>query len=201
MELIVGTDSTWSLRVWICLKIVNVKAIDVVIDLTNADYKAKILQHSPTGLVPAFIDGNIEIHDSLAITEYLNESSQGGLYPDSVMQRAFARSLCAEMHSGFINLRQQFPFTLKPVAKKTELSDDIQEEVARIEAIFELAELPYMFEFSGAVDAFYAILAFRLKSYGISLKGKAGEYQRSLLKWDLLKQAIAQAEEWEKSVK
>lgn len=201
MELVVGTDSTWSLRVWICLQIVNVKATDVVIDLTDADYKAKILTHSPTGLVPAFIDGNIEIHDSLAITEYLNESSQGGLYPDSVKQRAFARSLCAEMHSGFMHLRQQFPFTLKPVAKKAELSDEVKQEIARIEAIFELAELPYMFEFAGAVDAFYAILAFRLKSYGISLKGKAGEYQRSLLKWGLLKQAIAQAEEWEKSVK
>ena len=74
MELVVGTDSTWSLRVWICLQIVNIKATDVVIDLTDADYKEKILMHSPSGLVPAFIDGNIEIHDSLAITEYLNES-------------------------------------------------------------------------------------------------------------------------------
>jgi len=197
MELIVGTDSTWSLRVWICLQIVNIKATDVVIDLTDADYKAKILAHSPSGLVPAFIDGHIEIHDSLAITEYLNESSLGGLYPDSVKQRAFARSLCAEMHSGFMNLRQQFSFTLKPVAKATLLSDEVKQEIARIEAIFESAELPFMFEFAGAVDAFYAILAYRLNSYGITLKGKAGEYQKSLLNWDLLKQAIIQAEEWE----
>jgi glutathione S-transferase len=58
-----------------------------------------------------------------------------------------------------------------------------------------------MFEFAGAVDAFYAILAFRLKSYGITLKGRAGEYQQSLLDWDLLKQAIAQAEQWEKNAK
>ena len=117
------------------------------------------------------------------------------------MQRAFARSLCAEMHSGFMNLRQQFSFTLKSVPKATLLSDDVKQEIARIEAIFELAELPYMFEFAGAVDAFYAILAYRLKSYGINLKGKAGEYQRSLLKWNLLKQAIVRAEEWEKSCK
>lgn len=201
MELVVGTDSTWSLRVWICLQIVNVKATDVVIDLTEADYKVKTLQHSPTGLVPAFIDGNIEIHDSLAITEYLNESSQGALYPDSVKQRAFARSLCAEMHSGFMGLRQQFPFTLKAVSNNSPLSDQVKQEIARIESIFESAELPYMFEFAGAVDAFYAILAFRLKSYGINLKSKAGEYQRSLLQWDLLKQAIVRAQEWEESVK
>jgi len=201
MELVVGTDSTWSLRVWICLQIVNVKATDVVIDLADADYKSKILQHSPTGLVPAFIDGNIEIHDSLAITEYLNEGAQGALYPDSVKQRAFARSLCAEMHSGFMGLRQQFPFTLKADSKNPPLSDQVKQEIARIESIFESAELPYMFEFAGAVDAFYAILAFRLKNYGISLKGKAGEYQHSLLKWDLLKQAIVRAQEWEESVK
>ena len=201
MELIVGTDSTWSLRVWICLQIVNIKATDVVIDLTSTDYKAKILAHSPTGLVPAFIDGYIEIHDSLAITEYLNESSLGGLYPDSVKQRALARSLCAEMHSGFMNLRQQFSFTLNPVAKATLLSEEVKQEIERVESIFELAQLPYMFEFAGAVDACYAILAYRLNSYGITLKGKAGEYQRSLLKWDLLKQAIARAEEWEKIAK
>jgi glutathione S-transferase len=201
MELVVGTGSTWSLRVWICLGLVNVKAVEHVINLNSADYKAQILKHSPTGLVPAFIDGHIEIHDSLAITEYINESYQGQLYPLSVKDRALARSLCAEMHSGFMNLRQECPFTLKPITKVPVLNEDLQKEVDRVEAIFELATMPYMFEFAGAVDAFYAILAFRLKSYGITLKGRAGEYQQSLLDWDLLKQAIAQAEQWEKNAK
>lgn len=196
MELVVGTDSTWSLRAWICLQLVNVKASETVINLTAADYKTAILTHSPTGLVPAFIDGTIEIHDSLAITEYLNESSLGKLYPDSVKERALARSLCAELHAGFVNLREHFPFTLKTVSKNKALTDECKKEISRIETIFEAAEMPYMFEFAGAVDAFYAILAFRLESYGIKLQGKAGEYQQSLLNWTLLKNAITQAKEW-----
>ena len=196
MELVVGTDSTWSLRAWICLQLVNVKASETVINLTAADYKTAILTHSPTGLVPAFIDGTIEIHDSLAITEYLNESSLGKLYPDSVKERALARSLCAELHAGFVNLREHFPFTLKTVSKNKALTDECKKEISRIETIFEAAEMPYMFEFAGAVDALYAILAFRLESYGIKLQGKAGEYQQSLLNWTLLKNAITQAKEW-----
>lgn len=207
MKLVVGTESTWSLRVWICLQLANIKVIEEVIDLSSVDYKEKILAHSPTGLVPAFIDGNIEIYDSLAITEYINESSDGCLYPLNVKQRALARSLCAEMHSGFINLREQYPFTLQVItqnkqaqnlaAKNPVLSDDIKKELKRIDAIFESATLPFMFERAGAVDAFYAILAFRLKSYDIIFKGKAGEYQQSLLDWQLLNKAIYQAQRWE----
>jgi len=197
MELVVGTDSTWSLRVWICLTLANIKATDVVIDLNDDNYKTEILTYSPTGLVPAFIDGHIVIHDSLAITEYLNECAQGRLFPDSVKQRALARSLCAEMHAGFMQLREHCPFTLKPATKVT-LTDELAQEVKRIETIFEAAQLPYMFEFPGAVDAFYAVLAFRLNTYGIELSGKAGQYQRSLLKWDRLQQAIAQAQFWAK---
>ena len=197
MQLIAGTDSTWSLRVWMCLQLVNVKAPEHIIDLSSEDYKSKILAYSPTGLVPALIDGTVIMHDSFAITEYLNEQYRGGLYPDSVKQRALARSLCAEMHSGFMLLREHCPFTLE-TAEQVTLTEELKAEVSRIQSIFESAEMPYMFEFPGAVDAFYAILAFRLESYGIKLIGKAGMYQQHLLKWSLLEQAIAQAKHWEK---
>lgn len=197
MELIVGTDSTWSLRVWICLQLVNVDISEQVIDLSSANYKPEILKYSPAGLVPALVNETFVIHDSLAITEYLNEYSNGDLYPKNIRERALARSLCAEMHSGFANLRRQFPFTLKSVSNKVEMNKDLRNELTRIEAIFELAEIPYMFESAGAVDAFYSILAFRLKSYGFTFQGKAGEYQNSLLNWSLLKKAITQAKQWE----
>ena len=197
VELIVGTDSTWSLRAWICLQLGKVQASEQVIDLNCANYQSKILKYSPTGLVPALIDGTIVIYDSLAITEYINEYSNGGLYPENVKERSLARSLCSEMHSGFMNLRNQLPFTLKQRSKEIELSKNIEDELARVEKIFKEAKMPYMFESAGAVDAFYAILAFRLKSYGIRFQGKAGEYQQSLLNWKLLNEAIGQAMQWE----
>jgi len=199
MELIVGTGSTWSLRVWICLKLVEVEATEVIIDLAAAEAQSLLSQHSPSGLVPVFVDGHIVIHDSLAIIEHINEQSQGKLYPSSVKERATARSLCAELHAGFTHLRQECPFTLQPVLERVLLSKGAEQEIARIETIFESAKLPYMFEFVGAIDAFYAILAFRLNSYGIHLKGKAGEYQRRLLEWNVLTQAILQADKWEKN--
>jgi len=118
VELIVGTDSTWSLRTWMCLQLRKVEASEQVIDLTCANYKSKILKYSPTGLVPALIEGAIVIHDSLAITEYINEYSDGGLYPINVKERSLARSLCSEMHSGLINLRNLLSFTLQQRSKK-----------------------------------------------------------------------------------
>ncbi|GLS91471.1 glutathione S-transferase [Psychromonas marina] len=201
MELIVGTDSTWSLRAWICLQLVNVDVTELVIDLNSANYKSEILKYSPTGLVPALINETCVIHDSLAITEYLNESFNGKLYPKNITERALARSLCAEMHSGFMNLRSQCPFTLKAVSNNVDISENMSLELGRIEAIFEQAEIPFMSESASAVDAFYSILAFRLKSYGVNFQGKAGEYQDSLLNWSLLKKAIMQAEQWHSAYK
>jgi len=173
---------------------------DHIINLSAPDYKAQISTYSPNGLVPALIDGTIVIHDSLAICEYINECSKGALYPMSVKDRAFARSLCAEMHAGFTALRETMPFTLVAIAEQPEITVDIQHELDRVEEIFNFAALPYMFESPSVVDAYYAILAYRLHSYGITLLGKAGEYQQSLLHWPHLKAAISQAQSWSNSV-
>lgn len=196
MQLIVGTDSTWSLRAWICSQLAQLSIEVNVIDLTNANYKSEIFKYSKTGLVPSLNEGTFAIHDSLAIAEYFNECSDGALYPQSASERALARSLCSELHSGFINIRSQCPFSLSPVPPLSEFSDGMRHELTRIESIFELAQLPYMFNSAGVVDAFYCILAFRLKAYGIVLQGKAGSYQDSLLNWSYLKQAINVAQSW-----
>ena len=196
MKLIVGTDSTWSLRAWICSQLAQINLELNVIDLTKTGYKSKILTYSPTGLVPALVEDDLVIHDSLAIAEYFNEYSKGALYPKSQSDRALARSLCLELHSGFMNLRSHCPFSLEKTKPLSELDDDIKNELTRIESIFELAQLPFMFHSAGVVDAFYSILAFRLKTYGIKFQGKAGAYQESLLNWSTLQQAIKLARSW-----
>ncbi|WP_444928727.1 glutathione S-transferase N-terminal domain-containing protein [Microbulbifer sp. SSSA002] len=196
MELTVGTDSTWSLRAWMCSQIAQLNVEVNVIDLTGRDYKAEVFKHSETGLVPTLNNGNINIHDSLAIAEYFNECSEGALYPEHPYERALARSLCSELHSGFMNVRANCPFTLNQVEPLKKLNNDIRDELARVESIFEKANLPYMFESAGVVDAFYSILAFRLKVYGITFRGNAGDYQESLLDWPILRQAISLARSW-----
>ncbi|WP_440875649.1 glutathione S-transferase N-terminal domain-containing protein [Thalassotalea sp. PLHSN55] len=196
MELTVGTDSTWSLRVWICCQLTQANVSIKVIDLTQPAYKSRILKHSPTGLVPALNQGTFTVYDSLAIAEYLNECADGALFPSSSSERALARSLCAELHAGFLNLRSQCPFSTEPVSPLLTYNRQIENELARIQDIFSAANFPFMFSCAGVVDAFYAILAFRLNAYGIKLKGHAGQYQQSLLEWTYLKQAIATAKDW-----
>lgn len=196
MELIVGTDSTWSLRVWICSQLAKQELNLTVVDLTKGDYKNEILKYSPTGLVPALKNGTLVIHDSLAIAEYFNELCNGSLYSNVQAERALSRSLCAEMHSGFMSLRSNYPFTLDAVAPLSVFTDAIGSEISRIEDIFEQAQLPFMFAKPGVVDAFYAILAFRLKTYGVVLTGKAGNYQQSLLDWPVLQHSITLAKGW-----
>lgn len=197
MQLTVGTGSTWSLRAWICSQLARIDVDINVIDLTRDDYKAQILQHSGAGLVPSLTIKNNVIHDSLAISEFFNERANGALYPKLEAERALARSLCAELHSGFFALRTQCPFTLSTPPPLDSLDDKINNELSRVESIFASAKLPFMFDDAGAVDAFYAILAYRLNAYGIKLKGKAGDYQDSLLNWSYLQQAIALAQTWE----
>lgn len=199
MELVVGTESTWSLRVWICAKLVNIELTEVVIDLSLTDYKTKLNQYSPSGLVPVLRTDSLVVHDSLAIIEFLNELTKGALYPPSLEERAMARSLCAEMHGGFSRLRQQCPFRSADAAPLQAVLDDLQQELVRIESIFAQAEGEFMFGSPGAVDACYAILACRLQQHGIYLTGNAGQYQQSLLQWPLLKAALKQARQWQLS--
>lgn len=194
MKLTIGTDSTWSLRVWICSQLAQLDVDINVIDLTKPGYKSEVFKHSATGLVPSLNEGTFVIHDSLSIAEFFNECSEGTLYPSSISERALARSLCAELHSGFMSLRAQCPFSLEQVNPLIEFNTNIKNELIRIEQIFGSANLPFMFNSAGIVDAFYCILAFRLKAYGIKLQGKAGEYQESLLNWSNLKQAIELAQ-------
>lgn len=193
MTLISGTDSTWSLRAWLCTRVAGFTPEVIRIDLTAEDYKTEILKYSQAGLVPVWIEGERVIHDSLAITEYLNEISGGRLYPSGTRERALARSLCAEMHSGFPELREQCPFTQQKVAPLQTQDVALQNELQRIADIFAQAEGPFMFSEPSAVDAFYAVLARRLSHYGVELEGRAGHYQQSLNDWSLMADAFAQS--------
>ena len=200
MQLIVGTDSTWSLRAWLCAQIVGVDVEVKVIDLSKEERKAELKALSSSGLVPVLRDKQVTIHDSLAIAEYLNELSNGKLYPHAQSERAVARAMCNEMHSGFMCLREQCSFTLETVPPADLTHPGLKQDVERVTAIFSQAQGRFMFEEPGLVDAFYAVLAYRLQTYGIELQGKALDYQRSLLNWSLLNKGIDELRAWQANV-
>ena len=194
-QLIVGTGSTWSIRAWLCLKLAGVKFTEKVVVLEKPDFKETLLGYSPTGLVPVLNVDDLCIHDSLAIAEFSDEIGRRRIFPALSHERALARSYCAELHSGFFNLRNTCPFSLNKQSPVV-ITDVLQSELTRITAIWSAANGDFYFEKPGMIDAFYAVLAYRLHIYGIQLPERAGQYQQALLKWPLLKVALLQAKTW-----
>ncbi|ABE40296.1 glutathione S-transferase-like [Rhodopseudomonas palustris BisB5] len=177
--LVIGNKnySSWSMRPWLALKATNIAFEEVVIPLYTGDAdKRRILAFTDSGKVPVLIDGDVTIWDSLAIIEYAAERfPKARLWPDDVAARAHARSVSAEMHSGFAALRNECGMNIhRPVGPKT-LSDAAQADIARITQIWtDCRERygrfgPYLFgAFSGA-DAMFAPVVHRFRIYAIEL--------------------------------
>jgi len=192
MQLFIGTVSTWSLRALICARLADISIQTTFFNLADENDRRRLKQISPTALVPFLRDDQLEVHDSLAIAEYLNEKTSGRLYPEDPACRALSRSLCAEIHSGFINVRREMPFSPSDQCPAHILSDSTQNEVERLTQIFSLSQGEFMWgDRPTAVDAFYAVMALRLASYQVYLGGAAGEYQRRLIAWPLFNDALA----------
>lgn len=193
MEIVVGTKkwSTWSLRPWLALKRTGAPFKETLIQLREFEATTEaILPHSPSGLVPVLKDGDLTVWDSLAICEYLAERFPAArLWPEDAALRALARSVAAEMHSGFGSLRRECPMdvTLRTTA---DLSEDTGKDIHRIVQVWlgalERSGGPFLFGHWTIADAFYTPVATRLRTYGVDLAaygdtGAAAEYVEALL--------------------
>jgi len=173
-RLVIGNKnwSSWSLRPWLAMKRLGLAFDEVNIRLRRPDSKAQILAHSPSGLVPTLLAGDLAIWDSLAILEYLAEQpAQAPLWPRDAAARATARAVSAEMHAGFSALRQHCPMELLARAPLTLTPPEVAADIRRIVAIWRDCRTrygsggPFLFsEFSGA-DAMYAPVASRFRTY------------------------------------
>ena len=185
LVLTVGTGSTWAMRASLVLAMSGLEWQEQVFDLEDAKALARLKRTAPAGLVPWLDDGELRIHDSLAIAEYLHELCPARhLYPVDRAERALARSLCAELHSGFGQIRSRLPFFLG-APTQSEPPVETLGELARLQTLWSQARGPFYFEEAGILDAFYGVMAYRLASYGIQLPGQAGVYQQALLAWPL----------------
>jgi len=202
LKIVIGNKkySSWSLRPWLALQMTSAPFEETVVALDMPDTDANIRKFSPSGRVPALIDDNLTVWDSLAICEYLNEKfPHKHLWPRETAARAHARSISAEMHSGFMNLRndcsmkivQQYPY--KPLRPET------QKDVDRIVSIF--AEClrrsggPFLFGASPCIaDAFYAPVVSRFRTYSIPLPDAARAYCDTIWDWPPLKAWVADAQ-------
>ncbi|SDS03717.1 glutathione S-transferase family protein [Bradyrhizobium canariense] len=191
LKLVIGNKnySSWSMRPWLALRASNIAFDEVFIPLyTGEADKKRILAFTRSGKVPALVDGDITVWDSLAIIEYAAERfPEARLWPEDRASRAHARSISAEMHSGFAALRNECGMNLhRPVGAIT-LSADARDNIARIEQIWiECRERyrkfgPFLFgAFSGA-DAMYAPVVHRFRTYAIELAPEARVYMDAMM--------------------
>ncbi|MBE4423213.1 glutathione S-transferase family protein [Vibrio parahaemolyticus] len=199
MQLFIGNQnySSWSLRAWLIFSQYDVKVDVTKLTLFTEDFYDKLASVTPTAKVPTLVDGEVTVWDSLAILEYVNEQYlQGNAWPSHVADKAKARAISAEMHSGFFDLRNELPMNCR-ARRKVELSDGALKDIARIDAIWseQMAKFPDAFLFGewSIADAMYAPVALRFETYGIELSQGAKAYQQKVLASQAVQKWLVQA--------
>ena len=183
LQLYIGNKnySSWSMRPWVLLRQAGIPFEEVLARFDSFDpdskFKATIAGISPTGKVPVLVDGDLTIWDTLAIAEYLAETyPEKHLWPQDKAARARARSVCAEMHSGFTALRGACPMNIEAHLPDTgallwrdkpAVRADVQRLVDMWTGLLEQHGGPMLFGAFTIADAFYAPVCMRLHSYGL----------------------------------
>ncbi|SNS24162.1 glutathione S-transferase family protein [Pseudomonas segetis] len=202
LQLVIGDKrySSWSLRAALALEIAGVDYDEVLIALNKPDTAQLIAQHSPSGKVPLLKTADGPVWDSLAIVEYLAEQCPS-LWPKDVYARAVARSVCAQMHSGFASLRTHMPMDLQRAQPLANVAADVTgdiEQVCRLWAECRAGfgqQGPFLFGQPSAADAFYAPVASRLRSYQVELPPEASAYVEAIYNWPAFQRWYKAAQE------
>lgn len=195
-RLVIGNKNTssWSLRPWIAMQHAGIAFTEININLRDTDAKAQILRRSPSGKVPALLTGGDVIWDTLAILEYLAETHPtAGLWPADAVARSQARSVAAEMHSGFRALRVHCPMDIVARTPTDRLLPQVESDIRRVVALWSGCRArfgtggPFLFGAFSAADAMYAPVATRFRTYLPDLarygddRGVAQDYADALL--------------------
>jgi glutathione S-transferase len=204
LTLVIGNRnySSWSLRPWLAMKQAGLAFDEVRITLSRPDTTTQILRYTPSGRVPCLVDGALAVWDSMAICEYVNEQyADGGLWPHDVGRRARARSVAAEMHSGFAALRTHLPMDIR--ARRPDLGvaalarAQVAAEVARIHGLWSdcLAASggPFLFGGFSIADAFFAPVVTRFRTYAIPLPALLARYSDAVFALPAMQQWVAAA--------
>lgn len=200
--LVIGNKnySSWSLRAWLLLSEAGIAFDEVRLPLDTPEFPRQIREYSPAGQVPVLIVGEQPVWDTLAIAETVAERwPAGALWPDDPAARAHARSVSAEMHSGFAALRGAMPMNCRAFGRRVSLPDEVTHDIDRIFDIWTDCHRRYgggwLFgtRFSVA-DAMFAPVVLRFRTYGINLPDAACHYPARLLKSEALLNWLVAAE-------
>jgi glutathione S-transferase len=209
-KLIIGNRaySSWSMRGWLAAKQSGEEFEELVVPMFDAewDQRREGDEFAPSlGKVPILWDGDLVVWDSLAIIEFLADRHGPALYwPEDEGARAVARSMSAEMHSGFSNLRRELPMNVRKSFPPVALSDPVREEVDRILQMWAQARArfggtgDFLFGDWCAADIMYAPVVTRFITYGVPIPNFAGVYMMAVLSQPQVAEWIdkAQDEPW-----
>ncbi|HZQ62453.1 MAG TPA: glutathione S-transferase family protein [Casimicrobiaceae bacterium] len=177
--------SSWSLRGWLAVKLSRLPFREVMVQLTG-QVNAANRAFSPTTRVPVLHDGDIVVWDSMAIAEYLAERNPG-MWPADAATRAFARCVAAEMHSGFVALRNDMTMCIRERVDVRPWSPELTADIERVIEIWTEGRTrfgsggQYLCGAFSLADVFYAPVAYRFHTYDVSPSGAAGQYLEDLL--------------------
>jgi len=196
--LIIGNKnySSWSMRPWIALRAAGVPFTEQKLGLFTEEFSRRLGAVTPAGLVPVLLDGDFAVWDSLAICEYAAERHEdASLWPRDSKARARARSLAAQMHSGFGALRQAMPMNVEAHLPGIDIPQAAQQDISRVQAIWHdtRAEFgqggSFLFGAFSIADAFFAPVVSRFTTYGIAAAGPVRDYMDAVL-------ALPAMQEW-----
>ena len=210
LKLIIGNRaySSWSMRGWLACKQSGEQFEEYVVPLFDAEWEKRRHgdEFAPSlGKVPILWDGEIVVWDSLAIIEFLADRYGSALYwPEDEAARGMGRSMAAEMHSSFANLRREMPMNVRKSFRPKALSDGVKEEIDRILQLWAQARArfggtgDFLFGDWCAVDIMYAPVVTRLITYGVQVPSFAGVYMKAVLSHPHVSEWIdkAQDEPW-----
>lgn len=202
MQLVIGNKnySSWSLRAWLLLRHFELPFDEVRIPLFTPDYRELLARYTPNLKVPVLIDEELQVWESLAICEYINERYlDGRALPNGREARALCRSVCHEMHAGFPAIRRELPMNCRARRRLT-LSSAVQAEVRRIDSLWTRCRRrfegqgDYLFGHFGMADCLYAPMVLRFRTYGVELSDYGATYSETLLANPALRQWLEEAE-------
>jgi glutathione S-transferase len=189
-QLVIGNKaySSWSLRPWLYMKVKGIPFDELRIPLYSEGSKARILEYSPAGKVPVLRMDDLLVWDSLAILETLAElKPELDPWPAGPGDRATARAISAEMHSGFHTLRATLFFNCRRRIPFGAVDAELQQDIDRIRAIWRDCRGghrgvgPFLFGDFGVADAMYAPVVSRFETYGIKVTATEREYMDAIL--------------------
>lgn len=179
--------SSWSLRPWLLMKHFGIPFTEHMVSVAGRDYNPALKPLAGNARVPCLHEDGFQVWDSLAIAETLAERHPQ-MWPADPGARARARSICAEMHSGFAKLRTAMPMNLKLKLKGKAATPEVQRDIDRVIEIwqdartrFATADGPWLFGTFTIADAMFAPIVCRFDVYNVSLPPLAAAYRDTLL--------------------